>query len=265
MSERVTLDTLQEMKQRGEKIASLTAYDASFAILLEQAGIDAVLVGDSLGMVLHAAENTLAVRMQDMIYHSRIVRRGLSRPLLITDLPFMSYTSPAQALGNAARLVSEGGAQLVKLEGGAEFADTVQLLSRNGIPVCAHLGLTPQSVLQIGGYRIQGQEPVAAQRLLQDAETLQQAGAVLLVVECIPPELAARVTAQLSIPVIGIGAGADCDGQVLVLYDMLGISLRRPSFSHNFLPQAGSVDAAIQAYTRAVKAGQFPGPAYPFN
>lgn len=248
------------MKTHGKRIACLTAYDASFAAILEAAGVDAVLVGDSLGMVLHGEQTTLHVRLADMIYHARIVRRGLGRTPVIVDMPFASYTTPAQALGNAARLVSEGGAQAVKLEGGAPLADTVQALTGAGIPVCGHLGMLPQSVLTTGGYKVQGSDSDAQRRIETDARALEQAGICMLVLECVPPKLASRLSRALSVPVIGIGAGAECDGQVLVLYDLLGVSPNPPAFSRDFLGTAGSVHAAVREYVREVKAGRFPPP-----
>ncbi len=256
----LTITNLQAMKQAGQKITCLTCYDASFARLLDEAGVDVLLVGDSLGMVVQGRETTLEVRLNDMIYHSAMVRRGAQRSLVITDLPFMSYATPYQALGNAARLMSEGGAQMVKLEGGAWLAETVRLLDARGIPVCAHLGLLPQSIHNIGGYRFQGRTPESARQIIEDAKFLQQAGAKMLVLECVPRALAREITATLAIPVIGIGAGADCDGQVLVLYDMLGISGKSPRFSRNFLAANPSIPEAIKDYCRAVQSGEFPAP-----
>jgi len=256
---RITLTQLRKFKEKGEKISCLTAYDASFAHLIDQAGIEILLVGDSLGMVIQGHDSTLPVTVEDMIYHCRLVRRGSQRALLVVDMPFMSYATPSQALETAARLMREGQAQVVKLEGGAWLVETVRLLTERGIPVCAHLGLTPQSVHQLGGYRIQGRSDTEAKRLREDALALQAAGASLLVLECVPGDLAAEITASLKIPVIGIGAGAACDGQVLVLYDVLGVTFGRvPSFSRDFLREAGSVSAAIGAFVGAVKGGSFP-------
>lgn len=261
----VTLNTLREMKRKGEKFVCLTAYDASFAALLEDAGVDVVLVGDSLGMVIQGRDTTLPVTMEDMIYHARNVARGCLRMLRMVDMPFMSYATPAQALDNAARLMREGAAQIVKLEGGAIQAEVVRHLSERGIPVCAHLGLQPQSVHKLGGYRVQGRDPGAARALLQDAHTLQTAGADVLLLECVPAALAREITQSLEIPVIGIGAGPDCDAQVLVLYDMLGVTPgKRPKFSRNFMAGQDSVPAAIAAYVQAVRAGAFPGPEHVF-
>jgi 3-methyl-2-oxobutanoate hydroxymethyltransferase len=263
----VTLTTLKDMKRHGEKIACLTAYDYSFASLLDRAGIDMIMVGDSLGMVMQGHETTLPVGIADMVYHSRCVARGVNRALIIVDMPFMSYQeSPQRALASAGRLMQRGGAQVIKLEGGEPMAATVQFLVERGIPVCAHLGLTPQSVHQLGGYRVQGREAVAAERIRHDAKVLQQAGASLLVLEAVPSGLAQTITAELEIPTIGIGAGNACDGQVLVLHDMLGIYPRpSPKFSKNFMPGAVSIEAAVKAYIAAVKTGAFPGPEHSFQ
>ncbi len=255
----VTVTTLRNMKQAGQKIAMLTAYDASFATLLDRAGVDILLVGDSLGMVIQGQSTTVSVTVQDMIYHSRCVQRGCQTALLVVDMPFMSYANVDQALTNAARLMQEGGAQMVKLEGGGDQVAIVDALARHGIPVCAHIGLLPQSIHKLGGYRVQGREAEAAKRLLEEARLLEQAGADLLLVECIPTTLAMQITQQATIPVIGIGAGAGCDGQVLVLYDMLGITPgKRPKFSKDFLTGTSSIATAIQAYVEAVKQGHFP-------
>lgn len=251
--------TLRDMKARGEAIASITAYDAGFARLVEAAGMDFVLVGDSLGMVLQGGDNTLGVTMADMIYHSRMVRRGIERCLLVADMPYLSYTTPAQALGNAGRLMREGGAEVVKLEGGAWLGETIRHLDRFGMPVCAHLGLTPQSIHKLGGYRLQGRDEESAARILADARALADAGAVMLVLECVPAALAAEVTQALDIPVIGIGAGGDCDGQVLVLQDALGMSPRPPGFVRDFLAETGTIPAALERYVAAVKSREFPG------
>jgi len=262
----VTTATLRRLKERGEKISCVTAYDASFTHLLEEAGVEVVLVGDSLGMVVQGHDSTLPVTMEDMIYHAACVARAGRSALRIVDMPFMSYRRVDQALENAARLMREGGAQMVKLEGGEAVVDIVQALTTQGIPVCAHLGLTPQSVHQLGGYRVQGREATAAQRLHDDALRLQEAGASVLVLECIPAALARQVSAGLHIPTIGIGAGPDCDGQVLVLYDLLGITPgKRPSFSHDFLADAADIPAALRAFVEAVKAGRFPDAQHSFD
>lgn len=256
----VTLTTLREMKRAGEKIACLTAYDFSFASVLDQAGVDLVMVGDSLGMVMQGHETTLTVSVADMAYHSACVARGCKRALIVVDMPFMSYqVSPQQALENAGRLLQEGGAQVVKLEGGAPMADTVRFLVDRGIPVCGHLGLTPQSLHQLGGYRVQGRDESSAKRIREDARLLQQAGAGLLVLEAVPAALAKQITEEVDIPTIGIGAGLDCDGQILVLQDMLGIYPRpSPKFSRNFMQDATDIPAAIKVYVTAVKNGEFP-------
>ena len=257
----ITLTTLAKMKRDREKFTVLTAYDASFAALLEAAGVDVLLVGDSLGMVIQGRQTTVPVTMEDMIYHTRLVANGCRTALLMADMPFASYATVDQSVRNAARLMQEGGAHIVKLEGGARLAETVRQLSRNGIPVCAHLGLLPQSVHKLGGYKVQGREEAAARQIIDEALLLQEAGADLALVECIPTELAARLTEALTIPLIGIGAGASCDAQVLVCYDMLGITPgRRPKFSKSFLTGCDSLQAAVEAYVRAVKSGEFPGP-----
>lgn len=263
---RITLTQLRKFKANHEKITVLTAYDASFANLLDQAGIEVLLIGDSLGMVIQGHDSTLPVTVEEMIYHCQQVHRGSQRSLLVVDMPFMSYATPNLALDTASRLMREGQAQMVKLEGGAWLVDTVQMLTERGIPVCAHLGLTPQSVHQLGGYRIQGRTLNEADHLRNDALALQAAGAALLVLECVPSQLAAEISTSLDIPVIGIGAGAACDGQVLVLYDMLGITPgKRPSFSKDFLQETSSILAAIEAFIHAVKEGTFPGPEHTFN
>lgn len=255
----VTLDTLRKMKQAGQRIASLTAYDYSFARLLDQAGVDAVLVGDSLGNVIQGQATTVPVTLDEMVYHTRCVARGIERALLMADLPFLSYQeSPVQALRSAGRLMKEGLAHMVKLEGGAAMAPTVEFLVERGVPVCGHLGLTPQSVHQLGGYKVQGRGEAAAQRLRDDALALQQAGAALLVLEAVPRALAAQVTRELAIPTIGIGAGVDCDGQVLVLQDALGMNPNPARFVRNFLKEHDDLGAAIAAYVQAVKDGSFP-------
>ncbi len=260
----VTLADLKAMKQRGEKFVTLTAYDASFANVFEQAGVEVILVGDSLGMVVQGQETTLPVTLDELIYHCRAVRRGSRQTFLMADMPFMTYNSPQDALKSAGRLMSEGGAQMVKLEGGAVMLDTVTLLSSFGIPVCAHLGLLPQSVHK-HGYRVQGKEPDSARQLLDDAQAMQAAGADMVLLECVPATLAAQVSQTLAVPVIGIGAGAECDSQVLVSYDMLGITPgKRPKFSHDFLAGKESILAAVSDYVQAVKSGRFPGPQHQF-
>lgn len=257
----VTLTTLRRMKQEGKPFACLTAYDASFARLIDEAGAEVVLVGDSLGMVVQGQESTLPVTVDEMIYHTRNVRRGTTRALVMTDMPFMSYPDPQQALYNAGRLMKEGGAHMVKLEGGAMLLDTVRLLSNHGIPVCAHLGLLPQSVHKLGGYKVQGRDEAGASTMLDDAQALVAAGADILLLECVPQALAATITSSVDVPVIGIGAGPDCDGQVLVSYDILAITPgKRPRFSKDFLAESGSIAAAFASYVSDVKARRFPGP-----
>ncbi len=257
----LTVATLREMKRAAERIAALTAYDFSFAALLDRAGVDLVMVGDSLGMVIQGHGSTLPVKLDDMIYHCQCVARGISRALLVVDMPFLSFqVSREETLRNAGRLMQEGGAHVVKLEGGAVMAETVRFLTERGIPVCGHIGLTPQSVHQLGGYRVQGRDELNAARLRADAKALEEAGASLIVLEAIPAALAKTITAALAIPTIGIGAGPDCDGQILVLHDMLGLYPRpRPKFAKNFMEGAGSIEQAIRNYVAAVKNGTFPG------
>ena len=264
--QRLTVRSLDAMKQAGEKIACLTAYDASFAQVLDTAGVDVVLVGDSLGMVVQGHETTLPVTVDDMLYHSKAVSRGLQRALLMVDMPYLSYTSPEQALENAGCFMQQAGAQMVKLEGGAAQAGIVSRLALHGIPVCAHLGLQPQRVHKLGGYRVQGREPDAAEAMLNEARALEDAGADMMLLECVPPQLAEVITDALAIPVIGIGAGTACDGQILVLYDILGISKGRiPKFSRNFIAGAGTIDGAVRAYVEAVRTAQFPGSEHVFG
>jgi 3-methyl-2-oxobutanoate hydroxymethyltransferase len=255
----VTLPRLREMRARGEPIAMLTCYDASFARLLDASGVDCVLVGDSLGMVIQGRQDTLPVTIDDMAYHTRCVARGLAAAWLIADLPFGSYLAgPAQALASATA-VMQAGAKMVKVEGGAWLAPTVAFLVERGIPVCAHLGLTPQSVHALGGYRIQGRGDAEAERLLSDARALDAAGAALLVLELVPAALAERVTQAVSMPTIGIGAGGGVSGQVLVLHDMLDVYPgRKPRFVRNFMRGQPDIAAAIAAYVAAVKDGSFP-------
>ncbi len=253
------------MKEAGEKIACLTAYDAAFARLADQVGVDLVLVGDSLGMVIQGHETTIPVDMEDMIYHARCVARGCRTALRVVDMPFMSYASPQQAITNAARLMREGGAQMVKLEGGAAQVDTVRHLAEQGVPVCAHLGLRPQSIHKLGGYRVQGRSEHEAVAMLEAAGALREAGADLLLLECVPGLLAAEVTANVDVPVIGIGAGPRCDGQILVLHDVLGITPgRAPRFTRDFMAGAASIRDALSRYVQAVKDASFPGPEHTF-
>lgn len=262
---RISVRTLKEMKAAGEKIACLTAYDASFAQVLDGNGVDVVLVGDSLGMVIQGLDTTLPVTMDDMVYHGRAVSRGLQHAFLILDMPFLSDASVEQAVANAGRFMQQAGASMVKLEGGADQRELVTTLTRLGIPVCAHLGLQPQRVHKLGGYRVQGREAEVAERMLEDARVLEQAGADMLLLECVPADLAATITRQAEIPVIGIGAGSACDGQILVLYDILGISAGKiPKFARNYMKQAHDIPAAVQNYVDEVKRGLFPGDEHSF-
>jgi 3-methyl-2-oxobutanoate hydroxymethyltransferase len=258
---RITTTKLRKMKQAGEKIACLTAYDAGFGKILEAAGVEIILVGDSLGMVVQGLDNTIPVTMDDMVYHTRLVSRVCNKALVMADMPFMSYVDTSQALANAGRLMKEGGAQMVKLEVATPMLDIVQAMSDYGIPVCAHLGLLPQSVHKLGGYRQQGKDELSAKEILHDALAMESAGADVLLLECVPASLAKEITEALQIPVIGIGAGPDCDSQVLVLNDVLGITTGyQPSFSKNFLLEAKDIPGAIEAYVKAVKDGSFPAP-----
>lgn len=263
----VSLSTLREMKGRGEKFTVLTCYDATFAQSMNAAGVETLLVGDSLGMVLQGRDSTLPVTVDEMAYHTACVARGNQTALLMADMPFMSYATPEDALANAATLM-RAGAHLVKLEGGAWLADTVTRLVQGGIPACVHMGLTPQSVNVFGGYKVQGRGDDAAEQMLHDAKAVEAAGAALLLLECVPRILAARITAALTIPVIGIGAGSDCDGQVLVVHDMLGLHAGKPArFVKNFLAESddGSITGAFRAYVAAVKAGTYPAPEHGFD
>lgn len=262
---KVTSSTLLKFKQQGQKFTALTAYDASFAGVFDQQGVDILLVGDSMGMVLQGHDDTLPVTVADIAYHTRCVRQGINRALLIADMPFMSYATLEQTMVNAAELMRNG-ANMVKLEGGLWLVDTVRMLTERGIPVCAHLGLTPQSVHLFGGFKIQGRDVNNAERIISEAVELEAAGAQLLVLECIPAALAKQITATLSIPVIGIGAGKDCDGQILVMHDVLGISSGYiPRFSKNYISQTGDIRAAIDAYVEEVKSGAFPAEQHTFN
>lgn len=261
----VTVATLARMKQQGEKFAALTAYDASFAALLDHNGVEVVLVGDSLGMVIQGHPTTLPVTVDDMLYHGRAVARGLSRALLMLDMPFMSYATPERALDTAQRFMQEGGAQMVKLEGAGNQREVVEYLASRGIPVCAHLGLRPQSVHKIGGFRVQGKDSEAAREMLEDAQTLEAAGADIILLECVPSALARDITQAVAVPVIGIGAGLEVDGQILVTYDMLDITPgRRPKFVRNFMDGAASPADAVQRFVRAVKDKSFPAPEHTF-
>lgn len=268
---------LRKMREAGEKIACLTAYDASFALLEDRAGVDVVLIGDSLGMVIHGGNTTTPVTVDDIVYHSKAVAPHLKRAFLIADLPFLSYATLDRALDSSQRLMQQGGAKMVKLEGGREQASIVEYLSVRGVPVCAHLGLQPQFIHKMGAFKVQGREDAAAEAMLHDAKVLAEAGADLLLLECIPAGLGARITAESPVPVIGIGAGAGVDGQILVLQDLLGISPqvtlgRTPRFVKNYMPGAvaggekgGLIEAAIAAYVREVKSGAYPAPEHCFD
>ena len=262
----INVSTLQKMKQKDEPIACVTAYDASYAALVDAAGADLVLVGDSLGMVILGHDTTVPVTVDDIVYHSRTVARGLRRAFLVADMPFMSYTKPGMALDNAVRLMQEGGAMMVKLEGGDDQVEIVEHLARHDIPVCAHLGLKPQSVHKIGGFKVQGRDPEKADEMLASAKRLRDAGADIVLLECVPNEAGKTITDALDVPVIGIGAGPDVDGQILVLYDILDITQgRTPKFVKNFQAGCDSPLAALQSYVREVKEGAYPAPEHCFS
>ena len=262
---RVTIPQLQERARSGEKLVMLTAYDASFAQISDAAGVEILLIGDSLGMVVQGHDSTLPVTLEQVEYHVRCVARGSEKALVLADLPFGSFQqSPAQAFSSAARLMAAG-AGMVKIEGGAHMTETTRFLVERGVPVCAHIGLTPQSVHTLGGYRVQGRKEDAADRLVADAKSLEAAGAAIVLMESMPAAVARRVTESLTVPTIGIGAGPDVSGQVLVVYDMLDIYPgRKARFVKNFMEGAPSVKAAIEAYVKAVKAKTFPGPEHSF-
>ncbi len=254
----VTIKTLHKLKASGEKFVVVALYDAPMAAMAQKCGVEAVLVGDSLGMTVLGYDSTIPVTMEQMIYHIEAVARGNRRSLIMADLPFMTYATPEQAMHNAAR-VMQAGAHMVKIEGGAWLAETVTMLVERGIPVCAHLGLTPQSVHRFGGFRVQGKEQQQADEIYRDARLLAEAGAELLVLECVPSALAKRITDDLAIATIGIGAGRDTDAQVLVINDILGLTEHPPKFSKNFLLEAGDIPGAMEKYVADVKAGAFPG------
>lgn len=260
----ITVPSLAALKVKAEKIAMLTCYDASFAALMDRCGVDVVLIGDSLGMVCQGHNSTLPVTMDEIVYHTASVARGNQTCLVVADMPFGSYSTPELAMQNAVRLI-QAGAQMVKLEGGTWLAPTIQFLTERSVPVCAHLGLTPQSVHQMGGYKVQGKSDAAADLLKADALTVQAAGASMLVLEAIPKELGKQVTNLLAIPTIGIGAGPDCSGQVLVMHDLLGVFPgKKARFVQDFMQGQSSIDAAIKAYVAAVKDRSFPGPEHCF-
>ena len=261
----VTINTLRDYKQRGEAFAVLTSYDATFAHAVSEAGVDVILIGDSLGMVLQGHDSTLPVTIEDMEYHTQSVARGNQGALIMADMPFMSYGTPEMAMENAARLM-RAGAHMVKLEGTDWMAETISALSDRGIPVCAHLGLTPQFVNKFGGYKVQGREEKQAELMIEHASQLVEAGADVILLECVPAPLAARITQAVRVPVVGIGAGADTDGQVLVVHDMLGLTPgRRPKFVKNFLAEGGSIQGALEAYVAAVRQREFPGEEHTFQ
>ena len=262
----ITVPELQRLKTAGIPIVALTAYDASFAAALDQAEIDVVLVGDSLGMVVQGHDSTLPVSVADMVYHCQCVRRGLRFALLLADMPFASDGTAERALSAATALLAQGGAGMVKIEGAGIKLPIIRFLTEREIPVCAHLGLTPQSVLRLGGYKVQGREQKAAAQLLADAHAVVEAGAQALVLECVPEALATQISKAISIPTIGIGAGPNCDGQVLVLHDLLGVSQgKRPKFVKNFLAENGSVQASLSAYAKAVRERSFPAAEHSFT
>ncbi|MEV3815525.1 3-methyl-2-oxobutanoate hydroxymethyltransferase [Aeromonas salmonicida] len=262
---KITTASLLKMKQDGKKITAITAYDASFAKLFDDEGAHVLLIGDSLGMVLQGGQDTLAVSVDEMVYHTRCVARGASNALIIADMPFMSYATPEQTYQTAARLMAAG-ARMVKMEGGDWLCDSIRHLTRNGVPVCGHLGLTPQSVHVFGGFKVQGRDEYQAQEIYRQALCLQEAGIQLLVLECVPVALAERITKALRIPVIGIGAGPATDGQILVMHDAFGITSGYvPKFTKNFLAETGDMHAAIRLYVQQVSEGTFPGPEHSFN
>jgi 3-methyl-2-oxobutanoate hydroxymethyltransferase len=262
----ITVSTLNKMKQAGEKIAMLTCYEASFASLMSDAGVDMLLVGDSLGMTVQGHDSTLPVTLADMVYHTRAVARGNKNAMIVTDLSFGSFQQNKEQAFAAAVELMQAGAHMVKLEGGVWMAETTEFLQMRGIPVCAHIGLTPQSVNAFGGYKVQGKGDVAAQVLLADAQAHADAGAALVLMECVPAALAAEVTRSIACPTIGIGAGVDCDGQVLVMHDILGVFPGKTArFVRNFMQGQDSIQAAVSAYVNAVKKSEFPAAEHQFN
>jgi len=262
----INVSILRDMKAKGEPIACLTAYDASFAQLTDIAGVDLVLVGDSLGMVVQGYDTTVPVTVNDIAYHTKLVARGLTHAYLVADLPFMSYSSTDQALENSVKLMQEGGAMMVKLEGGVGQYKIVEHLSRHDIPVCAHLGLKPQSVHKIGGFKVQGREPDKAIIMIEDAKALESAGADIILLECVPSELGSKITQEVSVPVIGIGAGPYVDGQILVSYDILGITQGpTPRFVKNYMTEASDILEALKAYVNEVKSRSYPQPDHCFS
>lgn len=258
LTKKITINTLQKLKSVREKFVVISLYDAHMAAMAERCGVEVVLVGDSLGMTVLGFDSTIPVTMEQMIYHVEAVARGNKKSLIMGDLPFMTYATPEDALRNCARIM-QAGAHMVKLEGGEWLAETVRMLSERGIPVCAHLGLTPQSVNKFGGFRVQGRDELSAEKIRQDARVLTEAGADLLLLECVPSFLAKQITETIAIPTIGIGAGRDTDSQVLVINDILGLTEHPPKFSKNFLLEANDIPGAMQKYVADVKAGAFPG------
>jgi 3-methyl-2-oxobutanoate hydroxymethyltransferase len=262
---KVTLHTLLTLKLEGKRFSCLTAYDASFAELVSSCGVEVILVGDSLGMVLQGHDSTLPVSIEEMAYHTACVKRGNRGSMIMADMPFMSYATPEQALACAAELM-QAGAHIVKLEGSAWLEETIRQLSEKGIPVCAHLGLTPQAVNKLGGFKVQGRDPEQAAAMIEDARLLETAGASILLLECVPSTLTKAITEAVSVPVIGIGAGPDADAQVLVLHDMLGITCgNRPKFVKNFMTEAADISSAIKAFHSDVKEGRFPTAEHGFD
>lgn len=261
----IAVPDLRRLKQAATPIVAMTAYDAGFAAALDAEGVDLVLVGDSLGMVVQGETSTLPVTVDQIVYHCRAVARGLRSALLVADMPFGADATPERAFDAGLRMLKEGGAAMVKIEGAGVKLDAIRFLVEREIPVCAHLGLTPQSVLRIGGYKVQGREAAAAEQLRRDAQAVEAAGASALVLECVPSALAAAITREVGIPTIGIGAGVDCDGQILVLHDLLGVGAgRRPRFVKDFLAEGGSVRGAIRAYAGAVRSRTFPAPEHAY-
>lgn len=261
----ITTLSLKKLKEQGEKFSCVTAYDATFSAVACEAGIDVLLIGDSLGMVLQGQDSTLPVSMDDMIYHTQCVKQGATNPLIMADMPFNSINTLESALTNAG-LLMQAGAHIVKLEGGEWLAEYISALSDRGIPVCAHLGLTPQSVNKLGGYRVQGKEAAKANSMIDAAKLLEQAGADMILLECVPTSLAELITKEVKVPVIGIGAGNVTDGQVLVMHDLLGVSSgHKPKFVKNFMTKASSIQDAFSSYNDAVKSGEFPSEDYSFS
>jgi 3-methyl-2-oxobutanoate hydroxymethyltransferase len=264
LTKKITINSLNKLKNTQEKFVVISLYDAHMAAMAERCGVEVVLVGDSLGMTVLGYDSTIPVTMEQMIYHVEAVARGNKKSLIMGDLPFMTYATTDDALRNCARIM-QAGAQMVKLEGGAWLVETVKQLSERGIPVCAHLGLTPQSVYKFGGFRVQGRDEISAEKIRQDAKILTEAGADLLLLECVPAHLAKQITESIPIPTIGIGAGRDTDSQVLVINDILGLTEQPPKFSKNFLLEANDIPGAMQKYVADVKAGLFPGDDNIFN